>query len=399
MPPLRTLRTHWLEAGLVAFAVADGVSVLLAGAPRHRPLVACLAVASVLVLAGWRYAPLTVSVGAFAVLAVGSGLTSTLTTVQFFGILVTFAVVGAVNSGRDAGVAWLSGIAAVAYTTLVLPTGLGWPDFLLTSAFCSTMTAAGWLVSHRSRQVHHVRHQAEEELRAERERAARALAEQRAELARELHDVVSHGLSVMVLQSQAARLDAEDLDSTGTGGLERRLDAIEQTAREALGEMRRLLGLLQLDHGSSESSGPAPSPGITDLPSLVERARAGGLDVELWAPDEPLELTPGLGLTVYRVVQEALTNAAKHAPGSRAEVRLAVDAGVVDVQVTSTAGTGPARDVQGAGRGLAGMRERVEMYDGRLAASPWGQGGFRVRAVVPLDEQHALGMRDAERLA
>jgi signal transduction histidine kinase len=338
---------------------------------------------------------LTASIGSFALLAVVEGLSAISTPLQFFGILLIFVAVGAVNSTRDALVAWATGIATIAYAVLVLPSSLAWGDFLLTASFCTVMAGAGWLVSHRSRQVHHVRLEAERDLDVERQRASQALAEQRGELARELHDVVSHGLSVVVLQAQAARLEAADISSPSAAEVERRLNAVEVTARDALGEMRRLLGLLELDPANGNHQTSSPSPRVEDLPVLVDRARAVGLAVELELPPDFQELPAGLGLTVYRIVQEALTNAAKHAPGCTVSVRLSSLAGMLEVLVTNSRTGVQAGHGLSGGRGLIGMRERVEMYDGHLEAGPDKANGFRLRVVLPLDA-YAERLRDRE---
>jgi signal transduction histidine kinase len=222
------------------------------------------------------------------------------------------------------------------------------------------------------------------ELRAElaerdrREQARHAVEEERARIARELHDIVSHGLSVVVLQTVAARAALQD----DGADVDRHLDAVEETARDALGEMRRMLGLLQAGDLPDPAALPAPSPGLRSLPALVERATTAGLRITAEL-DLDAELASGLELAVYRVVQEALTNAVKHAPGARVSLRLRIDDHTAEVTVTDDGGGSPTRPPQGAGQGLIGMRQRAELYGGSLSTGPTDDGGYRVTATFP----------------
>jgi len=220
---------------------------------------------------------------------------------------------------------------------------------------------------------------AEEAERDRLEHRRRAVAEERARIARELHDVVSHGLSVVVLQTLAARAALNDGEPASA--VDRHLDAVEETARESLGDMRRMLGLLQADDATDAPSTPAP--GLRSLPQLVDRAsaglRMGSVDV-----DPAVELPSGIELAVYRIVQEGLTNAAKHAPGSSVAITVRVAEGHVIASVVNTAG-GSGPTVPGAGRGLVGMRERVALYGGVLTAGPTEDGGYALTATLPVD--------------
>lgn len=215
--------------------------------------------------------------------------------------------------------------------------------------------------------------------RVERERelsAQVAVASERARIARELHDVVAHGVSVMVVQAGAARSLLERRPDRATEALM----AVEEQGRSALDELRRLLGLLAEE---ADEDSLAPAPGLDSLGALVERVTAAGVPVELSIRGrEPLP--PGLEVTVYRVVQEALTNALKHAQGSRCGVDISVDSKALRLVVANTAGR-PALGASGAGLGLVGMRERVALFGGALEAGPRSDGGFRVEACFPLE--------------
>jgi signal transduction histidine kinase len=214
----------------------------------------------------------------------------------------------------------------------------------------------------------------EERAEASERRSAQALADERSRIARELHDVVTHSLSVVVVQAGAARLDAPPEQAA-------HLAAIEGTARSALEEMRRLLGVLR----GADDAGLQPQPGLDQLPVLVEQVRRSGLDVDLRHDGDPQPLPPGLDLAAYRVVQEALTNVLRHAQARRAEIRLDWQPDLLVVAIADD-GTGTAGP---PGRGLIGMSERVALYGGSLSASPDTHGGFAVRAELPLVDARA----------
>jgi signal transduction histidine kinase len=258
------------------------------------------------------------------------------------------------------------------------------------------MWGAGVLVRRRTRDTAAAVLRAERAERDQEEQARRAVAEERARLARELHDVVSHGLSVIVLQTMAARAGLAD----GSGDdVDRHLDTVEEIARESLGEMRRMLGLLQSEDlvGPVEGAAPAaPAPGLSSLPALIDRADAAGLRVTADL-DADAELPSGLELSIYRVVQEALTNAVKHAPGSAVALAVRVDGERAVVTVTNDAGVPLPRLPEGAGHGLIGMRQRTALYGGTLSAGPTAGGGFSVIATFPLGGEVPAAPRAARR--
>lgn len=226
---------------------------------------------------------------------------------------------------------------------------------------------------------------AEVEARAERAEAARetaalrAVQEERTRIARDLHDVVAHSVSVMVIQAGAARrvLDRHPEQAAESLGI------IERTGRDALDELRRVLGVLRSSDGDAST---APQPTADDLESLVRHWREAGLPVELHVDGAPFDLSAGVGLTVYRVVQEALTNVMKHAGPASATVHVRYRPDTVSIVVTDD-GRGPrAHDdpIPSAQQGLIGMRERVELFGGSLTVGPRPGGGFQVRAALPV---------------
>ena len=209
-------------------------------------------------------------------------------------------------------------------------------------------------------------------------RAKQAVAEERTRIARELHDVVAHSVSVMVVQAGAERRSLGD-DRPAT---REALEAIEQTGRQALTEMRRLLGMLRKD---DDELALAPQPSMEHLELLVSQVREAGMPVELEVEGEPEPLPAGVDLSAYRIVQEALTNALKHAGPARALVRVRYRRDELELEILDD-GPGPAADAtNGAGgHGLIGMRERVSMFGGDLAAGERSGGGYSVHARLPL---------------
>ncbi|MGW2252226.1 sensor histidine kinase [Kitasatospora sp. NPDC001660] len=226
--------------------------------------------------------------------------------------------------------------------------------------------------------------------RLERERDAQAkvaVAAERARIARELHDVVAHNVSVMIVQADGA---AYVLDNSPQQAKEA-LGTIASTGRQALVEMRRLLGVLRTSDTAEEY---VPQPGVEELPELLEQVRTAGLRVDYATSGHPRELPRGVELTVYRIVQEALTNVRKHG-GPDVHARVAVDFGERELAVlVEDDGRGTtdeqltAGGADGLGHGLIGMRERVGMVSGSLDVGPRPGGGFRIRAVLPLKAAH-----------
>ena len=213
----------------------------------------------------------------------------------------------------------------------------------------------------------------------QRERARRAIGEERVRIARELHDVIAHSVSVMVIQTAAARrLAGHDHDAAGEA-----LDAVASCGREALSEMRRMVGVLH--RGDLDVAG---APGLTQLQLLADRARASGLSVEVRIEGDSRPLPGMIDLVAFRVVQEALTNVIKHAGDASAEVKVAYTARALQIDIIDD-GRGPGRadpEPAKSGHGLIGMQERLAVYGGELRTSRGRGGGFHVRARIPLTE-------------
>lgn len=209
--------------------------------------------------------------------------------------------------------------------------------------------------------------------------ARRAVAEERTRIARELHDVVAHRVSLMTVQAGAAKTVAADDPEAALQAME----AVEQAGRTTLGELRHLLGVLRPE---TEDYALSPQSGIADIPRLVEHLREAGLEVSLTMDDVPTDLPARVELSTYRIVQEALTNVLKHAgSGVRTEVRLASDNHEVNIEVRDN-GHGTTI-LPGSGHGIAGMRERAQLLGGNLDAGPRPEGGFQVVAHLPIREE------------
>jgi len=299
-------------------------------------------------------------------------------------IPLNFYVLGRRSRGRENTVAfalvfayWLAADGVITYAQaggsvgLVLGTGALFGG--LPFAVGRTLTARSSLTG--ELEANAARLQDEQEVRAH-----HAVSEERTRMARELHDVIAHSVSVMVIQCSGARSVARrDFGAALTA-----LEVVESSGREALVELRRIVGVLR--RGSDELAGAA-APGLSQLEALVDRARASGLPVELRVGVRHAALSPGLDLVAYRVVQEALTNVIKHAGPVPTVVNVRFTARELELEVSDT-GRGSAlerEDRDGPGHGLLGMGERVALYGGELSTGPRAGGGFEVRARIPFD--------------
>ncbi|TMR94925.1 sensor histidine kinase [Nonomuraea basaltis] len=216
------------------------------------------------------------------------------------------------------------------------------------------------------------------------EALVRAAEHERARIARELHDVVTHNVSVMIVQAGAAR----KVMDTAPERAQEALLAIEAGGRAAMTELRHVMGLLTIDSAGAYSAGAAdlaPQPGLDRLDALVDRLSDTGVPVTLTRSGHPRPVPAGVELAAYRVVQEALTNTVKHAAGATATVHVEYGAGHLRVQVTDTGGTPGAPAATGGGHGLIGLRERLAVYGGTLRTGPPLTGGYRVDAHIPLE--------------
>lgn len=372
-----------LALAVAALAQVDvwGPRLASAHVVGPRPVVASFYLVSSLSLAFRRHRPLAVALVVAGSIAVQSAL---LGASSGNGVLLPALVAAYTVAAHCELPAALAGGAVILAAALLhelrnpnLPTARA----ALRAGLWDLSFVAAWLLGAylRTRRLYVAELQARTaraELERE-ERARAAVSEERARIARELHDAVAHGVSVMVVQAEAA----EELLEADPASVRRALGSVQSSGREALVELRRLVGVLRTDEPEAEL---APQPSLDRLAALVEQVRDAGLDVSLDLDGVQTDLPSGLELTAYRIVQEALTNVLKHARARAAAVRLRVDGDALVLEVSDD-GRGP-QGQNGGGHGLAGMRERVGVYGGKLVTGEAPGGGFRVQARLPLEQ-------------
>ena len=283
-------------------------------------------------------------------------------------VLAAFWVAGTHGNLRAALAGGAIGYATIA--AILLNDFTNPASFALVYVLSTAAWALGRALGERARQAADLEERAD---RLQREHDS-AVAAERARIARELHDVIAHSVSVMTVQAGAARLLlGEDPDRAREP-----LASVEYTGRQALADMRRLLGILR---SGEEPAELAPQPGMGDVAALIDHVRSAGLPAELTIEGEPKPLTPGVDLAAYRIVQEALTNALKHADAAHAHVGIRYGRETLAIAVTND---GQRPENGRPGHGLVGMRERVTLYGGTFEAGPGPDGGYAVRAELPL---------------
>lgn len=376
---LRALSSHFADALLVLIAIYVAVEPWFA-APDDR-LVGLLGLLLAACVLTFRVAPFYGPVAAFVVAATIATVVPVTAEEGMGSVFVTY-IFGSWWAGRYAGrlapaglVASVVGAGYVNFQFDATPQDYFWVWFFMVGAWVT-----GYLVAERTTRAEGIAAQARELEREQRDAAERAVAEERQRIARELHDVIAHSVSVMTVQTGAVRRLLRPEQERERQALE----SVEATGREALTEMRRLVGLLK---DSSAMPEYAPQPGLGTIDSLLETVRAAGLPVELEVDGDPRDLAPGVDLTAYRVVQEALTNALKHAGCARAWVSLHWEDEQLELEVANDAGSDGTGD--GGGHGLVGMRERVSLYGGELESGTRDGGGYVVRARLPIGEPAA----------
>jgi signal transduction histidine kinase len=372
-------RSLWLDGGIVLVLIASSEIAIWSGAvgreelDRPRALAAVLVVLLSLPLLWRRSAPVVTALLVVAALGALGDFPAFPAWVTF---LIVFYSLGRYAADlRSLVVAFALLAATVVYDLLVKDgepiTDLVGPWIMLAAAW-----AIGRVVRAQGREASRERERSKRLARERDERARRAVAEERARMARELHDVVAHSVSLIAVQAQAVQRLLSGEERPAREGI----DSIERVARQTATEMRRLLGILdRQDDGVTRD----PRPGVAGLGTLVEQVREAGLDVGLRIEGEPVPLAPGLDLSAYRIVQEALTNALKHARASHVDVVVRYAGDQLELEVEDD-GRGEDQD-QGGGRGLVGMRERAAVFGGELTAGPLPGQGFRVHARLPME--------------
>jgi signal transduction histidine kinase len=369
-----------------ALTVAVAAELALTDGIEHRPLLVAIAVVAGLALVAQPrlpfWGPVIAMLGVAAIVGIDPAGTEDIAT-PFFLIVLASWCFGAYNPPRRALVGLAAVLVCIAWAVVRFPDSqLG--DFLWIGSFLTAAWLTGFAVRHQAEQTQRLRDLAAQ-LKAEQDRRAEeAVQDERSRIARELHDVVAHHVSVMTVQAGAVR-------RLLTPEQEREREAlvsVEETGRQALTEMRRLLGVLK-DEAEQERPAPrAPQPGIATLDTLLGQVREAGLPVEMTLEGRPVELPPGVDLSAYRIVQEALTNALKYAGPARAWVVVRYRDDDVELEISNDGRT-EAAQADGGGHGLVGMRERVAVYGGELESGPRPGGGFAVRARLPIGTEAA----------
>ena len=377
------LREYWFDALIVVGAISGALEIYdgrdSPDAP-DSPLVVAMALEAGLtltLLARRRFpfgAPAAMLVAGTAI----SFVDGRLIPYSFSGFLSALAatfLLGSLPDRRQALIGLGLALAAIVAIAGNDPEGAS-SDFFFIPLVFSAAWLAGFGLTKKIEQAQAAEERARQ-VALEREAEARvAVSEERARIARELHDVVGHAVSVMTVQASGVRRLLKPEQE-----LEREaLEVVEQTGREALAEMRRLVGVLRRPE---EAPALAPQPSLQHLDRLIEQARESGLPVDVQIEGDPTELAAGVDLTAYRLVQEGLTNAMKHAQATQAEVIVRYGPDAVELVVSDNGRGSSDGKAESGGHGLVGMRERVAVYGGDLQAGPRPEGGYILHARLP----------------
>jgi signal transduction histidine kinase len=373
----RRLRPSRRDAALaVGLALAGLIEAAVVVPTGLLPEAALAAVVGTVPLAWRRLLPIAtmlIVVGSLVVIGFSNVDIADLMA-PFVGIVIAMYSVGAHAARRRSLVGLALGL-ALAAISVTLETGFSIADYSFAAIAAAGPWLAGAALRGRRLEATELATRAARLEREQEEQARLAVAEERARIARELHDVIAHNVTVMTVQAGAVRrllAPAQERERDTLLGVER-------TGREALNEMRRLLGMLR---ATDEAQALAPQPSLRYLDSLVEQLRDAGLPVELRIEGTPVELPPSLDLSAYRIVQEALTNTLKHSGGGRSRVVVRYREHDVELEIADD-GRGTTNGT-GSGSGLVGMRERAALVGGQVEAGPAADGGYAVRARLPL---------------
>jgi signal transduction histidine kinase len=375
-------RAAWAKAGLFAIpaclAIAGSLEYAFGpfGAPPLLAVVSLYAAVGALLLR--RRFPLAAPLTALAVLTAESFVDPQAVTgpaTPLFVGFYCFFVIAAYNEQTRAAVgAIVALLMVVVLGTNTADADVIWLLFVL--ALMLVAWGSGLLYGRRGRDVDVLAARGEQLEGEYAAAAARALTDERARIAREIHDIVAHNVSVIVLQARGGRKSLRNSPDDARQAF----DSIESAGQHALVELRRLLGIVNADGAPAL----APQPGLGSLDQLVQGIREAGLPVDLSVVGDPLVLPAGVDLAAYRVVQEALTNTVKHAGGASARVLIRYEPTGVDLEISDDGPPTPASSAFGSGRGLIGMRERVSLYGGAMENGPRHGGGYIISVHLPV---------------
>jgi signal transduction histidine kinase len=371
---LRRLDRRWIDRAIAGLFLVAGEIELLVRADSPSALSVAIVGVGYLTLLWRRSRPVVAGAvmwSMWILFNVAGDEVQSMQTPLISALFMGYAM-GAYTEGRDARIAPFVILVGVTGVTATWEDQV-FTDYIFPTAFVLISWLAGRGVRTRTRLTEELHEAAVQAQEAHEHEIARAAADERRRIAREMHDVVAHSVSVMVVQAGGARRILERDPARAVEAAAR----IEEVGRAAMTEMRRLLGVM---HHGEEDRGP--QPGMGRLDALVERTRAAGLPVSLTVEGEPRSLPAGMDLAAYRVVQEALTNAIKHAGAAPTEVTVRWEPSHLELEIVDTGGR--AANGTGGGHGLVGMEERVRLYDGELRAGRRASGGFEVVARLPL---------------
>ena len=370
-------------AVLAVVDVASTSAEALRGDRAADGLAYALVIAGAVSLVWRRRSPITV-LGIVTVAVIGFWLRGYGALLSVLGLPPLFAVAAHAENRRRAwwamGVACASLMLTACLSVLDRPGGFAYLQALSVVAFLVGAMAAGVLIRNRERIFVDTERRAAEAESDRLAEAQRAVVRERSRIAREMHDVVAHGMSVVAVQAAAGR----EIVHTNPDKAAEVFARIEAVGRESLTELRRMLGVLR-DSGDDEAS-LSPQPGMADIADAVSQSSATGVATELVVDGRQQPLAPGVELAAFRIVQESLTNVRKHAgAGAAATVRISYEPDILVIEVADD-GRGAATSLAGVGtgNGLIGMRERVEIYGGQFSSGPRHGGGYIVRAVLPI---------------
>ena len=373
------IRARAVEALVLTFALASVVEVFLARNVSNRALIAVIALGWTLPFALLRRFPLwapTVVAASIALAAFVSGDGINNLTMPYMAALVAAVAFGLIADRAQRVAGWTVIVAAAVVVNY--QTSSAFSDLFVLILILTLAWFFGVLLGTRTEQARELRVRVEAAEREQAFAAERATAEERARIARELHDVVAHSVSVMVVQASGVRRLLKEEQHRERDALM----SVEQIGRQALTEMRRMLGVMR--NGEEQPAAAlTPQPGLQHLDRLIAQVEEAGLPVALRVEGERPELSPGVDLSAYRIIQEGMTNALKHSKGAHAEVVIRYVDSSVQLEISDD-GLGSTNG-DGNGHGLVGMRERVALYGGTLEAGPRDGGGFVLRAKLPVE--------------
>ena len=375
------LRRHPFDALVVLLAVVAEIKAWIVPGAGPKVVFISASLLWTLPLLLRRRFPFAAPVFTFAVQAAASAADPALgvETTGLVALLLSFWVVGAENERGQAIAGAAIGFASIAVVA-ELDVRVGLENAVWGIILGSVVCLIAYALQRRAKRAAELEERASRLERELKERAHAEVLAERTRIARDLHDLVAHSVSLMTVQAGAARL----ILPSDPARARESLRSVEETGREALADLRRLFGIVRGEEGDAAL---APQPGLARLDALLEQSRKAGLPVEVAIEGKRRMLPPGVDLTAYRIVQESLTNALKHAGPACAQVTIRYGREVLDLEITDDGRR--TRNGEGTGHGLVGMRERVALYGGEFEAGPRRRDGYAVRARLPIEAESA----------